>query len=306
MSEFWWGPASMYNFLHDMHWVLPLRSAWATPVWEGFTFLGYTPFFLIFLPLIYWFWDRALFIRVLVVIVLNSLLNDWLKDFWQDPRPPIQFQLDHLRVADSYGRPSGHAQGAVVLWLWLAHEIKRGWAWPLAIVIAAGVCFSRLYLGVHDVDDVLTGAGLGLAGFFVMLFLFTPRFDWWRALPVWTHFAAFVALNALIVFTWPLPRFPSGAVQTLLFLMSAYFGYWIDMRLEPRPLQRPVWWIGVLAAVVGIVGLFAVRAGVGYAALALLRNAEIAAELQTVAIGLYVTLLTPLAFRALGILKPKG
>jgi glycerophosphoryl diester phosphodiesterase len=295
----------MYNFLHDMHWVLPLRSAWATPIAEAFTFLGYTPFFLIFLPLIYWFWDRALFIRLAVVIVLNSLLNDWLKDFWQDPRPALEFQLDHARVADSYGRPSGHAQGAAIMWLWLAHELKRGWAWPVAVFIALGVGLSRLYLGVHDIDDVLTGFALGIAVFLVMLVLFTPRFDWWRNLPVWTHFAALAALAALVLTTWPLPRYPDGAVQTLLFLASAYLGYVIDMRLEPRALQRPAWWIGVPAAIAAIIVLFLVRAGVGYAVLAVTPDKYIAGDFQAVAVGLYVTLAASVAFRALGVLRPK-
>lgn len=294
----------MYPFLHDMHWVLPLRSAWATPVWQALTFLGYTPFFLIFLPLIYWFWDRALFIRLGVVIVLNSLLNDWLKDFWQDPRPPIDIQLDHSRVIDSFGRPSGHAQGAVVMWLWLAHELKRGWAWPLAIFIAAGVGFSRLYLGVHDIDDVLTGSALGLAGFFLMLWLFTPRFDWWRALPVWTHVAALAAVGALVVATWPMPRYPEGAVDTLLFLASTYLGYVIDLRLEPRKLVRPRWWIGVPAAIVGIVLLFVLRAAAGYAVLLITPDRAVAGAAQALAVGLYVTLIASVTFRALGVLKP--
>ena len=296
----------MYSFLHDMHWVLPLRSVWATPMWEAFTFLGYTPFFLIFLPLIYWFWDRALFIRLGVVIVLSSLLNDWLKDYWHDPRPALEFQLDHSRVIDSYGRPSGHAQGAVVMWLWLAHELKRGWAWPLAIFIAAGVCFSRLYLGVHDVDDVLTGAALGLAGFFVMLWLFTPRFDWWRALPFWVHLAALAAIAALLLWTWPLPRYPEGAIDTLLFFASAYLGYVIDMQLEPRALQRPAWWIGVPVAAVGIVLLFTLRMGIGFAMLQMTRNLPLVGAAQAISGGLYVTLIASVALRAVGVLRPKG
>ncbi len=296
----------MYSFLHDMHWVLPLRSAWATPVAEGFTFLGYTPFFLIFLPLIYWFWDRALFIRLGVVIVASSLVNGWLKDFWQDPRPPVEIQLDHARVSESFGRPSGHAQGAAIMWLWLAHEIKRGWAWPVAACIALGVGFSRLYLGVHDVDDVLTGFALGIGLLFAMMGLFTRRFDWWRALPVWTHFAALAAIAAVLLWTWPLPRYPRSALETLLFFASAYAGYVVDMRIEPRALERPRWWIGVPAAIVGILLLFALRAAVGTAVLLATPDAVVAGAAQAVAVGLYVTLAASLAFRALGVLKPKN
>lgn len=168
------------------------------------------------------------------------------------------------------------------------------------------MCFSRLYLGVHDVDDVLTGAALGLAGFFVMLWLFTPRFDWWRALPFWVHLAALAAIGALLLWTWPLPRYPEGAIDTLLFFASAYLGYVIDMRLEPRALQHPAWWIGVPTAIAGIVLLFVLRGVVGYVALRLTPSIAIAGACQAVAVGLYVTLIAPVAFRAVGILKPKG
>ena len=41
----------MDDLLHDMSWVLPLRSDAATVVFETFTALGYFPFYLLALPL---------------------------------------------------------------------------------------------------------------------------------------------------------------------------------------------------------------------------------------------------------------
>ncbi|MBO6635042.1 MAG: phosphatase PAP2 family protein, partial [Parvibaculum sp.] len=122
----------MEGFLHDLSWVLPLRSDVATTIFNGFTFLGYTPFFLIFLPIGYWLWDRKVFTRLTVLIALVAVMNSWLKDFWQDARPDPAFQLDSDRVADSYGLPSGHAQVAIAMWFWLAYEIRRPWAWAAA------------------------------------------------------------------------------------------------------------------------------------------------------------------------------
>src|SRR5262249_33229069 len=151
----------MESFLHDLSWVPPLRSEALTAIFNGFTFLGYFPFFLAFLPLGYWLWDKAMFTRLAILVGIVGLSNSFLKDLFQVRPPPIALALDP-NVGDSFGFPSGHAQVAVAMWLWLAYELKRPWFWVVAIIVAAGVCASRLYLGVHDVEDILGGVLLGL------------------------------------------------------------------------------------------------------------------------------------------------
>ena len=79
----------MNELLHSLDWVLPLRSDELTPLMRFFTLLGYEKFILFFLPLGYWAWHRGVFLRLLVLVAFTALLNAWLKDFWQDPRPPL-------------------------------------------------------------------------------------------------------------------------------------------------------------------------------------------------------------------------
>jgi PAP2 superfamily protein len=275
----------MYQFLHDMHWVLPLRSPPATQAADAFTFLGYTPFFLIFMPLTYWFWDRSLF--------------GWLKDYWQDPRPPVELQIDPQKVAGSYGRPSGHAQVAAAMWFWLAHEIKRRWAWIAAVIIVAGVSFSRLYLAVHDIDDVLTGLGLGIGGLFILAIVLGPAFHWWRHLPNVVHFAAFGALFALIWWSWPLPHYPADTENTLLFFVGAYAGTILDHRAIPEQPKRPAWYLCIVLGIAGIAGLFGLQSGLGIATRTL--PAPIGGALVSAVLGLYITAIAPFAFRLLGV-----
>ncbi|MEP0548607.1 MAG: phosphatase PAP2 family protein [Rhodothermales bacterium] len=74
---------------------------------------------------------------------------------------------------DAYGAsfPSGHAFTALVLYGLLAYLVwqitERGWARALAVAFAVGatlaVGFSRLYLGVHWLTDVLGGYAAGVA-----------------------------------------------------------------------------------------------------------------------------------------------
>ena len=104
----------MPELLHDLSWVLPLRHDWLTPLMHGFSYLGYEKFILFFLPLGYWAWNKAIFLRLFLLVAFTAVLNAWLKDLWQDPRPPLEYRLDH-EVGARFGLTSGHAQIAVVL-----------------------------------------------------------------------------------------------------------------------------------------------------------------------------------------------
>jgi membrane-associated phospholipid phosphatase len=191
---------SLQHLLHNLDWVLPLRSDWLTLLMHGFSLLGYEKFILFFLPLGYWAWRRPLFLRLFILVSVNALLNAYLKDLWQDPRPPLAMRLDDL-VGASYGLPSGHSQVAVVLWLWLAYEWHRRWAWWLCGFIVLAIMFSRLYLAAHDLEDVLGGGLIGAA----MLLLFAQIKDWrcWSANYLPCHLGLIVAVGVLSFVTWP-------------------------------------------------------------------------------------------------------
>lgn len=84
-------------------------------------------------------------------------------------RPPLPFALID---ADGYSFPSGHATGtaaiaAISAWMLTRWLIPR-WTvrvavWTVAIGSTLLIGFSRVYLGVHYVSDVLSGWMLGLA-----------------------------------------------------------------------------------------------------------------------------------------------
>ncbi|MES2947568.1 MAG: phosphatase PAP2 family protein [Pseudomonadota bacterium] len=188
------------DILHNLQWVLPLRSPALTQLAFGLSWLGYSTFIMFFVVLGYWTWSKAIFHRLLLLVAVNALLNAYIKDYFQDPRPPLELRLDDL-VGASYGIPSGHAQLAVVIWLWLAWELRRTWAWVLGSAIALGVIASRMYLGVHDLEDVLVGAALGGAS--LLVFERMRRHHWlWRRSATWGA-VLIAACTALALLTWP-------------------------------------------------------------------------------------------------------
>ena len=130
---------------------------------QGLTFLGDEEFFLLLFPFLYWCLDSRLGLRLAVLFFLSGYLNYILKQALARPRP---FELApgiNLIEESGYGLPSGHAQGAVVLWGLLALHGRRRWLWAPAVALMLAVGLSRVYLGVHFPTDVLGGWLAGAA-----------------------------------------------------------------------------------------------------------------------------------------------
>ena len=192
----------MNEFLHDISWVIPYRSDLLTLIFEVFTKMGYGTFIMFALALSYWLWDKDKVTRVALIVLASTILNGFLKDLWQNPRPDALFQLDP-HVGRSFGMPSGHAQVSAMLWLWFAYEICKPWAWIAAAVLISGVAFSRIYLGMHDVEDILAGFSLTAITFALYRWWLSPAFESFRDQSVWLHVAIMFAVQLVLYFTWP-------------------------------------------------------------------------------------------------------
>lgn len=235
------------NLWHDLQWVLPLRTPALTQLAIGLSWLGYTTFIMFFIAIGYWTWSKAIFYRLMILVALNALLNAYAKDWIQDPRPPLELRLDDL-VGASYGLPSGHAQIATVMWLWLAWELRRTGAWLLCGLIATSVIASRLYLGVHDLEDVVGGALFGAA----TLVLFEAARH--RSAGLQRRPGASTALVALLtsLALWSWPGTAPEYIPTLAgWLIAATWCLRYDQRhlglaLPPTPWRRVA--VGLLGA----------------------------------------------------------
>lgn len=109
-----------------------------------------------------WHGYRYRLLALLLAVPGGALVNVIVKHVIHRHRP--QFS-DPILVLTSYSFPSGHALGSSVLYGILAAMLVwhvRDWRWrALALVAATMVIaligFSRIYLGVHYLSDVIAG-----------------------------------------------------------------------------------------------------------------------------------------------------
>ncbi len=292
----------MDSLLHDISWVLPLRSETGIAIANAFTYLGYGPFFAIALPLIYWLWDKKVGLHLAIIVFMVAISNAWLKDLIGDPRPALQFAVDS-RVGSSGGMPSGHAQVAFAMWLWIAREIKSGWAWAAAITIAVCVCFSRIYLGVHDLEDVLVGATLGIITIAMMEWFLSGHFTWWRALHPIIQIVVLLVIIAPILLGWPAGKMGEklGYVAYLHGNLIGWYGGALAERRFIHFKRHPNWALAIVAAAAGLavllLGIADLRPLLTMAGLPSLG----AVWLQGMLAGLFTALIAPWLFLRLGL-----
>lgn len=287
----------MDTIWHDLTWVLPLRSDGATVVMRAVSWMGYSTFYMLFLPLGFWVWRKPAFTRLAIMVALSGVLNAWLKDYWQDPRPDIAMSLDGL-VGESYGLPSGHAQVSTVLWLWLAHEVRRWWMWALATLIIGAMIFSRLYLGVHDLEDVVAGFAIAMLSVGVAIMVSRAV-----SLP-YAQLALILLAGQAVVFTlWP--EGGPGAITGY----GAFAVAWLTgAALEARKVgySPAEGWRRVAAGALGIVILMALFVGFSKGAKAIDPDGDAAMYVATVIVGLYMTFGAPWLFRRVGLAGPRA
>jgi undecaprenyl-diphosphatase len=104
---------------------------------------------------------------VFVASVGGWLLNGFLKELFQRPRPEV---VPHLRDVMSQSFPSGHALTSAVVFLTLGallmriseRRVTKFYCIAVAMLATVLVGLSRLYLGVHYPTDVLAGWIIGL------------------------------------------------------------------------------------------------------------------------------------------------
>jgi len=283
------------QFLFDLGWVESMRAEESTWFFKLMSWFGYTTFYMIFLSVGYWLWSYRAFTRLALMIAISTLVNAYLKDFWQDPRPIYPASLDD-KVADSFGMPSGHAQIAATLWFWLCLEMRRLWLWLLGLTMVFLISLSRLYLAVHDMQDILVGLGLAFGLIIAFSALPLRTYVSSRRPLRWEPLIGLILFQAILIYTWPSTDGPGEIAGLGGFALTFLIGVELARRAGCRRPEDII--VGpALITVCGLVGLFALYAGVTRLADTAGSNADLVSYAGTALIGFYISFVPPYVFK---------
>jgi hypothetical protein len=156
-------------------------------------------------------------------------------------------------MESTFGIPSGHAQNSLAIWGTIAAGLSRRWAWVVAVLLAFLVGFSRLYLGMHFVHDVLLGWLIGLILLLAFLKLWDPVAAWLKQKTY--------GQQVLIAFLTSLLMIAVGMIFILPMNAYVFPAEWADNALRVGPVPDPVSIEGVFTSA-GII--FGLAAGVAW------------------------------------------
>ncbi len=146
---------SQYFSSHNNGW---LRSALGT-----LTHLGSGGVWIIIYALLFIFLDDH-FTQLLLTLILAEMIGLLtiiiLRYMTKRKRPSIHYKYYFLTPWNRYSFPSHHTLRVFIIAVIVGKDYPE--IFPLLLIMAATVSFSRIYLSKHYLSDVLAGAFLGI------------------------------------------------------------------------------------------------------------------------------------------------
>ena len=228
-------------------WVQSFHNPFLDGLLTAATLLGEEEFYLVFLPLIYWCFNKRTGIRLAYAFLLSAYLNLFVKDLFGIPRPDDP-RIRFLRSEPTPSFPSGHAQGTTVVWGYSATQWPNTAFWVVVIILVFLNSLSRVYLGVHFPQDQVGGITIGI--------LYLLAFNWvtakWGGKFAKLSLVAKVSLSVLLPIAFLVAHPSKNTAMTMGALAGMGLGFLLEGELVGFSADGP-WRRKVLRFLVGVV-----------------------------------------------------
>jgi hypothetical protein len=187
---------------------------------------------------------------------LSAWVNELVKHLFKIPRPGVlDSRVNALVEETNPSFPSGHAQGTLVNWGYLAYCWRNPVFWVVTILVILGVALSRIVLGVHFPQDILGGWLIGLVVMVVYIWLEPPVARWLSGQQTGVQVVLAVGVPVLLIFVHPSDVDGLYPAERAITPMSALAGLGLGLVMERRWVRfsaKGTWVRRVLRFLLGI------------------------------------------------------
>jgi len=180
-------------------WIQTLGD-WLKMPMQFFSFLGTQYANMLLMCVMYWCVDNRLGIRLAVSLMISNSFNTCLKWLFKYPRPYwVDARVHALSLESSFGLPSGHAMISTTVWGNVILWFRQRWITILLVTVLIFIGFSRLYLGVHFLSDVLAGWIFAFILLFILQKIEKPVLTWLSKMNLVRQLCIFFISSLIIV-----------------------------------------------------------------------------------------------------------
>ena len=247
-----------------------------TPFWNTFfgliTRLGEETILIVVFCVIFWSISKRTGYVIGISFFLSALLVQGMKAVFRVPRPwiydPSFSPVDgSVTEATGYAFPSGHTQNAAA-WLGaLGSQIKQNIVKFTLFFLAILVAFSRLYLGVHYLSDVVVSLLISFAVIFLACKILPEEFAGRKkelVLPLIILSSAAIVVM-IIIYLYHNEITEASQLRDAAIAAGAAFGFAVGMYIERVYIQFSVkarsTLFQIIKVVIGIVGVLVFQEG---------------------------------------------
>ncbi len=229
--------------------------------------------FLVAALIVFWCVDKKKGYYIMTVGFLGTMLNQFLKLFCAVPRPWIRDPnlsiVESAReAATGYSFPSGHTQSAVGTFGALTVITKTKWLRWIFAAIAVLVPISRMYLGVHTLEDVTVASFMALA----LIAGFTPMFQSEnpRGMDLTLRMMLVLSLVQIGFVKYSIsrelgdPENLASALKNAYTMVGCLTGVSIIYDLERKYVNfdtKAIWWAQILKVILGLALVLLIKEG---------------------------------------------
>ena len=252
------------------------------------TMLGEELFFMLILSIIYWCIHKEFGYRLGLAYLSTVAVNTALKEMFRVPRPIGRPGIRSLRIetADGSSFPSGHSQCTATFWTSVMIQFRKKWIYVVGAILTLAVGFSRIYLGVHWLTDVIGGIIIGV----LWVFISNKIFDHAQKTGNPAIFLSILIpaiLGMVFIHTANYYKVSGTAISFVV-------GYLIETRyINFQP--KTVFWKQLIKLAAGFGGLFGIRFGLKF----LLPPVIFSDFCRYFLMGIWLTVIAPWLFKML-------